>query len=95
MLYDPKWDKPSVAGFRAWLERQDPEATFNYCDCNGCAVGQYLDSVGTSWHDASAFLVSELNVFAFRAAVNHDTVVNHNTDRSTFGAVLREMDRAA
>ena len=89
MLYDPKWDKPSVAGFRAWLERQDPEATFDYGDCDHCAVGQYLSSVGTGWRKADAPLVHELNNFACEAMLANRTV------RPTFAAVLREMDRAA
>jgi hypothetical protein len=89
MLCDPKWDKPSVAGFRAWLEQQDPEERFNYGSCRYCAVGQYLDSVGTSWDQTAGFMVEELNKFAYRA------VLRDNTCLPTFGAVLREIDEAA
>jgi hypothetical protein len=94
MLYDPKWDKPSVAGFRAWLERQDPDATFNYHDCNHCAVAQYLASIGTSWHDASDNLAAELNNFAVGAWIAAERSDGWY-ERPTFGAVLREMDKAA
>ena len=87
MLFDPKWQKPSVAGFRAWLERQDPQETFVYADCDHCAVGQYLISIGTHWRKADMHMVDELNIFACRAA---------SRGRSpTFGAILREMKRAA
>jgi hypothetical protein len=101
MLYDPKWDKPSVAGFRAWLERQDQEATFDYNDCNRCAVGQYLISAGTSWHGhcTGANLVGELNVFAAAAMIaayrRSQVEPGQRPARPTFGAVLREMDKAA
>jgi hypothetical protein len=91
MLYDPKWDVPSVAGFRAWLERQDPDATFNYSDCNYCAVAQYLASVGTSWCATRGSLVSELNNFAVAAWVAAGRRDGWD-ERPTFGAVLREMD---
>jgi hypothetical protein len=94
MLYDPKWDEPSVAGFRAWLERQDPDETFSYSNCNCCAVGQYLKSVGTSWHDAGSSLVSVLNNFAVGAWIAAGRGDGWH-ERPTFGAVLREMDKAA
>ena len=89
MLYDPKWDKPSLAGFRAWLERQDPKATFNYGNCHCCAVGQYLESIGTSWHQTDGLMVTQLNHFVFLARIHS------GTNRPTFGAVLREIDKAA
>jgi hypothetical protein len=87
MLYDPKWDKPSVAGFRAWLEQQDPEATFTYADCERCAVGQYLISIGSHWRRTDCYMVNTLNAFACMAA--------RGTHSPTFGAVLREIDEAA
>ena len=87
MLYDPKWDKPSVAGFRAWLERQDPDETFTYADCERCAVGQYLISIGSHWRRADCSMVNTLNAFVCLA---HSRMLS-----PTFGAVLREMDEAA
>jgi hypothetical protein len=86
MLYDPRWEKPSVAGFKAWLERQDPDATFVYSDCDRCAVGQYLISIGTCWRQTGFDSVNELNMFACRAACG--------THTPTFGAVLREIEFA-
>ena len=94
MLSDPKWDKPSVAGFRVWLEQQDPNETFNYSDCNCCAVAQYLASVGTSWCATRGSLVSELNNFAVGAWVAAERRDGWD-ERPTFAAVLREMDKAA
>ena len=87
MLYDPKWDKPSVAGFRAWLERQDPGERFTYSDCERCAVGQYLISIGSHWRRADCNMVNTLNAFACQAS--------RGTHSPTFGAVLREIDKAA
>lgn len=43
MLYDPKWEKPSLAGFVAWLERQPPEKSYVWMNiCGECAVSQYF-----------------------------------------------------
>jgi hypothetical protein len=85
MLYNPKWSRPSVAGFKAWLERQDPDATFFYADCNRCAVGQYLTSIGMRWRTMDdPVMLNALNVFACRAV--------HGNGLTTFGAVLREIE---
>ena len=85
MLYDPKWGRPSVAGFKAWLERQNPDATFCYADCDRCAVGQYLTSIGLAWRTVDDIdMLNSLNVFACRAV--------HGNGRTTFGAVLREIE---
>lgn len=51
MLYDPKWEKPietapSYAGFIAWLERQNPAETYDWGDLCGCAVANYMASIG-------------------------------------------------
>jgi hypothetical protein len=51
MLYDPKWAKPSLAGFISWLEKQDPKARFDYVPPDNCAIGQYLKSIGTTYED--------------------------------------------
>jgi hypothetical protein len=87
MLYDPKWGRPSVAGFRVWLERQDPDATFCYSHCDGCAVGQYLTSIGMRWRTMDdPVMLNNLNMFACRAV--------NGKDKTTFGAVLREIEHA-
>lgn len=56
MLYDPKWEqktgtKPSLQGFIAWLEQQPPDEAYEYWTCHECAIGQYLQSIGTTYTD--------------------------------------------
>jgi hypothetical protein len=95
MLYDPKWEKPkpSLAGFHAWLEQQNEDATFHYADCNRCAVGQYLNSIGTNWTNTNWEVRHELNWFAMRAAMITNPQ-NPTFGPITFGAVLRAIDNA-
>ena len=50
MLYDPKREKPSLAGFVAWLATKNQNEEYNYCDCVNCAVAQYLKTMGLKWH---------------------------------------------
>lgn len=38
----PAIAQPSVAGFKAWLELQPREGTFQYCSGCNCAAAQYL-----------------------------------------------------
>lgn len=48
MLYDPKWEQPSLAGFVAWLETMPASKAYDwYGPC--CAVDQYLISIGKPW----------------------------------------------
>jgi len=50
MLYDPKWEKPTVAGLIAWLETQPAEGEYYYLNCSGeCLFGQYMTSLGIDW----------------------------------------------
>ena len=55
MLYNPKWEAdakaPSLAGFIAWLERQNAATPYKYTPCSTCAIGQYLQSIGTSYRE--------------------------------------------
>ncbi len=50
MLYDPKWEQntktPSLAGFIAWLETQDPNTKYKFIDPTRCAVARYLRAIG-------------------------------------------------
>ncbi len=53
MLFDPKWEaktkEPSLAGFIAWLETQDPVAEYPWTSCFGkCAVSEYFVHVSGS-----------------------------------------------
>lgn len=50
MLYDPKWEGPSVRGLIGWLETKDPEGTYDFMDCHGgCLISQYLATLGFEW----------------------------------------------
>jgi hypothetical protein len=46
MLYNSKWNKPSLAGFVEWLKTRDPEARFDFNNYRHCAIGQYYKSIG-------------------------------------------------
>jgi hypothetical protein len=83
MLHNPNWDKPSLTGFKAWLEKQPQERSFDYGDSCECAVGQYLKSIGMRWYDHNS-KADDLNMYASiastRANIQHRPV--------TFGDVL-------
>ncbi len=50
MLYDPKWQKPSLASFIGWLESKDPKAEYDFQNCQGeCLIGQYMTAIGIEW----------------------------------------------
>lgn len=86
MLYDPRWESPSLAGFKAWLERHDPKTTFEFMSFGTCAVGQYLAVHGKTWRDDRS-LTRDLNIFA-----SHATIKAWGERRGvTFGDVLREI----
>jgi hypothetical protein len=54
MLYDPRWEqknKNTLLGLIAWLETQDPNTRYDYCDASGCVVGNYLKSLGVTPFD--------------------------------------------
>lgn len=56
MLYDPHWNKPpepSFEGFVRFVAMQvarNPDGQYYWRCTHGCAVGQYLQSLGC-WHD--------------------------------------------
>jgi hypothetical protein len=46
---------PSLDGFIAWLETKNPKETYNWHNCDNCAVGQYLnDTIGVTRHNNRA-----------------------------------------
>ena len=50
MLFDPKWevktDPFTLSGLIAWLEKQPPDAGYNYGNCAGaCLLDRYITSV--------------------------------------------------
>jgi hypothetical protein len=49
MLYNPTWDKkPSLSSFMLWLESKAPDEIYLWESCAACAIGQYLDAIGSN-----------------------------------------------
>jgi hypothetical protein len=46
MLYDPKWDEPSMEGFLRFCESKPPEEEYFWADGLVCACGQYYRFLG-------------------------------------------------
>lgn len=72
MLYDPKWEvktkEPTLSGFVAWLETQDPQESFDYWTCDGrCAVDLYLATIGSDLNFGSNNVTRHLNGLAYKA----------------------------
>src|SRR5580692_2560798 len=101
MLYDPKWEKPaetkadpfSLATLIAWLERQSPDARYDYA-CNGhCLLAQYFCA-----HGFQRVSVGPWSLFDFVTYIDHrlppgfdDIAMGHGdrhnrSDYRTFGA---------
>lgn len=78
---------PSVAGFKAWLERQPREITFDYWTPAACAVRQYLDSLRVHWSECR-IVAQACNRFAYRA----EMIARNRLP--TFGDVLAEIEKA-
>lgn len=90
MLYDPKWGKPvetypSLAGFIAWLEKQQPEQGYEFTDAENCAIAQWLRSIGEK---KCALYSSEIVDLIGQEAgfILRGTKLDRN---QTFGAALR------
>lgn len=87
MLHNPDWDRPSLTGFKAWLEVQDSKQEFDYSDICVCAVGQYLASKDTSWFKAGS-ISQDLNQYAHAAYE-----ASRKYGNPTFGDVLVQVNR--
>jgi len=51
MLYDPRWDYRNaltVKNLIAWLETQDPDTKYDYCNPSTCLVAKFLYCMGAS-----------------------------------------------
>jgi hypothetical protein len=90
MLHNPAWDKPSLEGFRVWLEKQPKEKVFEYSDSRICAVGQYFQSLGLSWGSPGS-LTTFLNSYASLASLKAASLRRP----VTFGDVLAEIEAKA
>lgn len=107
MLYDPKWEQQTKAKpfsrehVIAWLEAQDPRATYCYTDNGHCLIARYLTFLGhknvsvgpMGYYDTDqtgerrgGFGNERAPGFLHRAAINQP---------HTFGAALERVRRAA
>jgi|ERR1700722_6253995 len=50
MLYNPSWDKLSLAALVAWLEKQPRDRQYCYGDYGGCLAAQYNQSIGRRYN---------------------------------------------
>jgi hypothetical protein len=51
MLYNPRWERDSLAGLRNWLARQPADERYAWSSCQHCVVGKYLEAHGVSHLD--------------------------------------------
>lgn len=86
MLYDPKWEQKtkadpfSLVSLIAWLQKQNPNAHYDYCIPQECLIGQWLKSSGIAECGLKSHQVQRL--FGGRG---DDIVIPHPR---TFGAAL-------
>ena len=63
MLYDPKWEtQTGLAGFIAWLERQDPTTKYDFRDPQTCALGRYATATGRAPQNATPSAADALQI---------------------------------
>lgn len=98
MLYDPKWevktDSPSLSGLIAWLEKQPPNKSYNWSDCEGhCLIGQYWGSIGISFGEGCLMELNGQDLYGQLVCPNGSDGIAI-TRPHTFGAAL-ERARAA
>jgi hypothetical protein len=48
MLHDPSKEPGTLQHFVSWLERQDPNTTYEFVCPNGCLVATYVNDCGLS-----------------------------------------------
>jgi len=89
MLYDPKWNKPSLAGLIAWLKTMPPEQTYNFAKCDGtCLFGQYMSSIGIGWTDDMGSNSRTPYTDTLRTMGGFEVQIIASTSPFTFGAAL-------
>jgi len=49
MLYNPKWEQPSLVHFIAWLETMPADAEYEYTNFHICALAQYAKKLGDNY----------------------------------------------
>jgi hypothetical protein len=89
VLYDPKWEGPSLASFIAWLETQNPREKYAFYDCNGrCLLGQYMRAMGIPWEYKGDWETTPYMTLGRRLFGNGKFNVLHDNPW-TFGAALK------
>jgi hypothetical protein len=86
MLYNPKWNRPSVAGFKAWLEAQPKEGPYSVISPLECPLGKYLRALGSSCAELQrqdSVMYAMLLAFPMRVRAP-----------KTFGRLLAEIETA-
>lgn len=99
MLFDPKWNKPSLDSLIAWLETKNATETYYFSNCRGmCMFGQYMTSIGISW-DSNANIPNKASAYCetLRTICPKDYLAQeiarggysfHEPEIHTFGAAL-------
>ena len=88
MLYDPKWEQPSLAGFIGFLVTKDPSEEYAWSRPAVCAVTQYFDTLSPTreqryqWWDCHVGQAQQLDSLAMQRP-------------HTFGALLERARAAA
>lgn len=49
MLYDPKWELPTVEKLYYWLKEQNPETRYRYTEPGDCLIARYYKAQGHKW----------------------------------------------
>jgi len=65
MLYDTKWDKKTtqaanLQGLIAWLETQDQDREYDFCNRYKCLVAQYLKAIGAKKTGLNSLEIDEM-----------------------------------
>jgi hypothetical protein len=84
MLYNPKWQRPSVMGFKTWVKAQPMEKTFQITSPLDCPLAKYLQSIGSGCVELmhrDYVMYNELLAFPMRV----------QQQPRTFGGLLAEI----
>ena len=89
MLYDPKWERDSLAGLRNWLAKQPADEVYHWYNCRDCVVGKYLEAHGVS-HQEYSIWIQKVPGAATAAVACFATA--EWSDPGTMGRALEKLD---
>ena len=70
--------------FRAWLNTQPDDKTYNFMDCTGkCAMGQYMASRGEAW---------DMKRYADLVTQEFNNEISPLSQSKTFGELKKAME---